>query len=67
MVFMLLMPAWALIVDVQKWMAGGSFLLVGVGALLLGVTAWMAIEGLLLWKRAKGVLEEPIPEQSQVR
>ncbi len=66
MVFMLLLPAWALATDVQKWMNGGNFLLVAVGTLLLVVTAWMALEAILLWKRAKGVLENPIPEKNRM-
>ncbi len=59
MVFMFVMPSWALITDIQRWVQGGSFLLVAVGALMLGITAWMAVEGILLWRRARGILEEP--------
>jgi carbon starvation protein len=54
---MLVMPVWALATDVQRWMAGGSWLLVAVGILMMGLTVWMFVEGLLLWRKARGVLE----------
>ncbi len=57
MIFMLVMPVWALATDVQRWMAGGSWLLVAVGILMMGLTVWMFVEGLLLWRKARGVLE----------
>ena len=56
--FMLAMPVWALWTDVGRWMAGGSWLLVAVGVLMLALTAWMFAEALLLWNRARGVLEK---------
>ncbi len=61
MAFMLVMPAWALAIDVQRWWAGGSWLLVAVAAVMLGLEAWMVIEAVLLWPRARGILEEPLP------
>lgn len=61
MVFMLIMPGWALMVDVQKWVAGGSWLLVAVGVLMLAIEAWMIVEAFLLWPKVKGVLEEALP------
>ncbi|MDX2080681.1 MAG: carbon starvation protein A [Terrimicrobiaceae bacterium] len=64
MIFMFVMPGWALASDIQRWIAGGSFLLVAVGILMLAVTVWMAVEGLLLWKRAKGVIEQPTPRKA---
>ena len=57
MVFMLAMPAWALAIDVQRWWAGGSWGLVAVAAVMLAVEAWMVVEAVLLWPRARGVLE----------
>ncbi|MBE2180646.1 MAG: carbon starvation protein A [Chthoniobacterales bacterium] len=64
MVIMLVMPAWALALDVGRWLATGSWILVAVSCLLFLVTVWMAIEGLMLWKKARGVLEAPIPDES---
>lgn len=64
MVFMFVMPGWALAMDIQRWLAGGSFFLVAVGFLMLLLTAWMAVEGMFLWRRAKGVLEPPVPAEA---
>ena len=61
MVFMLVMPAWALAIDIQRWWAGGSWALVAVAMVMLVVEAWMVVEGILLWPRVKGVLEPPLP------
>ena len=56
MLFMLAMPAWALAIDLQRWWAGGSWALVAVAALMLGVEAWMLVEAALLWPNVRGVL-----------
>jgi hypothetical protein len=61
MIFMLIMPAWALSTDVMKWLNGGSYLLVVVGVVVLAVEVWMVIEAFLLWPKVKGVLEAPLP------
>jgi len=67
MVFMLAMPVWALSIDIQRWLAGGSWMLVAVGCLMLFVTAWMALEGILLWRKVRGVMEAPLPIDRLVR
>ena len=61
MILMLVMPAWALCINISRWLDGGSLALVAVAVVMLAVEAWMAIEGLLLWGRVQGVLEEPLP------
>ena len=61
MVLMLVMPAWALGIDIQRWWAGGSWALVAVAAVMLALEAWMLIEAALLWPRARGILEPPLP------
>ncbi|MCC6580008.1 MAG: carbon starvation protein A [Phycisphaeraceae bacterium] len=59
---MLVMPAWAMITDCQRW-AGkedwSSRLLLGVAVLVLVLEAWMIVEALLLFPKIRGVLEEP--------
>jgi carbon starvation protein len=60
-VFMLVMPAWALLVQMQDWLATGSYLLVAIGVATLLLEAWMLFEAALMWPRAKGVLEESLP------
>lgn len=38
-----------------------NYLLFGIGLTVLGLQIWMIVEGLLTWRRAKGVLEETLP------
>lgn len=60
-VLMLAMPAWAMMIQVEDWWVKGSYLLVLVGVVTLILEAWMIIEALLLWRKAKGVLEPGLP------
>ncbi len=57
MIFMLIMPAWAMIVETPKWWAGGQMVLVFIAVATLALEAWMIVEAVLLWPRVKGVLE----------
>jgi len=59
MIFMIVMPFWALSLDIERWRAGGSWLLMLLGLVLLGITAWMSVEGLLLWRRIRSLSENP--------
>jgi len=43
------------------WAWQNEHLLFSVGLVILGLQAWMVVEGVLLWPRAKGVLEEALP------
>jgi carbon starvation protein len=61
MVFMLIMPAWALLTDVGRWWDKGQFVLVFVAILMLALEVWMIIEALLMWPKANGVLEKALP------
>ncbi len=60
-VFMLIMPAWAMLVQVGEWWSEGSYLLVFIAFATLALEAWMIVEALLMWPRARGVLEEALP------
>ncbi|MFN0125833.1 MAG: carbon starvation CstA family protein [Verrucomicrobiales bacterium] len=60
MVFMLVLPAWALTADLARWWEKDQFLLVGVAVLMLGLELWMIVEALLLWPQANGVLEKAL-------
>ncbi len=59
MVFMLIMPAWAMLVQLRHWSQGDnpSLALIVVAIATLALEAWMVIEAVLLWPRIKGVLE----------
>ncbi len=63
MVFMLILPAWALLYQLSDWMGAKqpNPLLIGVALITLGLEIWMLIEAVLLWPRAKGILEETLP------
>jgi len=68
-IFMLVLPAWALLYQVfvqalgseKSWIDQGNWLLVGVAAATVALEAWMLIEAALVWPKARGVLEEPLP------
>lgn len=63
MVFMLVVPAWALWVDIGRWMNGGTWVLVAVAGLMLALACWMVAEGIALWGRVKGLdAETVVPE-----
>jgi len=61
MFMMLIMPAWALLTQMQQWIAQRSFVLLAFGCVILLLQGWMMLEGLLLWNKARGVLEEQLP------
>ncbi len=62
--FMLVMPAWALLVQLfgpNGWWTTGSVLLASIGLIALALEVWMLVEAALMWPRVKGVLEETLP------
>lgn len=63
MVFMLIMPAWAMLSQLSSWIGAErpNYLLIFVAIATLALEAWMIVEAALLWPRAKGVLEETLP------
>ncbi|HAN99803.1 MAG TPA: carbon starvation protein A [Planctomycetaceae bacterium] len=74
MVLMLIVPGWALSVDLLRpetgYLASGRYLLASVAIAVLLLQVWMIVEGLLVWRRARGVIEEgylPLPPRPAVR
>ena len=65
MVLMIVLPAWALIWQMFNaetgWLPMQQYLLLGIGATVMALQIWMVVEALLMWPRAKGVLEEALP------
>lgn len=60
MFLMLLMPAWAMLHQMLfTW--SGQWHLVAFGVCILALEGWMIVEGLLTWRRARGMLEESLP------
>ena len=61
MMLMLLMPAWAITYDLMfHWIPDGNIVLSSFGLGILALQLWMIIEGVMMWRRARGVLEPPI-------
>lgn len=68
MIFMLIMPAWAMLSELPSWInpsalpdgtkPATNWVVVFVGIATLVLEAWMIIEAALLWPRVKGVMEE---------
>ncbi len=69
-VFMLAMPASAMVVQIIDWWHKGSYLLVFIAGATLALEAWMIVEAILMWPRARGILEEalpPLPKKAAAR
>ncbi len=60
-ILMILIPAWAMISQVAGWFQDGKWLLFGIGVAVELLQAWLVLEALLMWNRAKGVPPEPLP------
>jgi carbon starvation protein len=65
MIFMLIMPMWAMIWQVfvgdagnPSWLSQGNWLLVGIALVTMVLEAWMIIEAVNLFPRVKGVEED---------
>jgi carbon starvation protein len=66
MVFMLIMPLWAMLHQLfvsPGWVGTGDWVLVTIGLLTIALEVWMIIEGVLMFPRARGVLEENALDQ----
>lgn len=65
MILLILLPAWALSVQIfhpeTGWYFKQQYLLFGIGITTLALQVWMVIEALLIWPNVKGVLEEGLP------
>ena len=64
MIFMLIIPMWAMIwqvfiggADTPSWLSQGKWLLVGIAVATLVLEVWMIIEAIKLFPRAKGIIE----------
>ena len=71
MIVMVIMPAWAMLWNLFNpqtgWLQNENYLLVGFGAAILALQAWMVAEAAAAWPRAKGVLEEALPPLSEAQ
>ena len=61
MLMMLLMPAWAMAYSVfTQWLPKEKYLLVAFGLGIMALQVWIIVEGILIFPRAKGVIEESL-------
>lgn len=64
MILMVIMPVWALCWNLfsdSGWLAQGKYLLLTIGLAVLALQTWMIVEAILIWPKARGVLEEALP------
>lgn len=71
MVFMLIMPAWAMLAELPNWLQPPplpdgtvperNWTVIVIAVATLALEGWMLVEAALMWPRAKGVLEETLP------
>ncbi len=57
MLFMLVMPAWAMMIQLPEWWEGERYTLVALAAACLALETWMVIEAALMYGRVKGIPE----------
>ena len=59
MIFMLIMPAWAMLSELPAWLRAENpnWVVIGVGITTLLLEAWMLIEAAILWPKVRGVME----------
>jgi carbon starvation protein len=59
MVFMLLVPAWAMLSDLPRWLEAENpnWVVIVVGVSTLVLEGWMLVEAVILWPKVKGVVE----------
>ena len=65
MCLLLVMPAWAMLWQMFNaetgWLPKQNWLLLCMGGAIVALQIWMVVEGLLVCRKAKGVLEEALP------
>lgn len=62
MIMMMLMPCFAMMYDLtMNWIWQRNYILIAFGVGILALQAWITVEVLLVWKRARGVLETQLP------
>lgn len=65
MLMMLFLPAWAMLWNMfngeSGWLWDEKYLLFGFGVAVMALQIWMVVEAVLMFPRAKGILEEALP------
>ncbi|MCH8822562.1 MAG: carbon starvation protein A [Planctomycetes bacterium] len=63
MLFMLVMPAFAMIIQIPKWISADSpnWTVIIIAIATMALEAWMIIEAIMLWPKARGEIEQALP------
>ncbi|MFT5527486.1 MAG: carbon starvation protein [Pirellulaceae bacterium] len=61
MLAMIILPIWAMSIQMVGWYESKSWLLLGIGSGVMLLQFWMIVEAVIIWPKAKGVLEEALP------
>ncbi len=66
MLFMLVMPAAAMAINLPEWLRADepNWPIIVIGALTVVLEAWMIVEAIMLWPKVKGELETQLPPLS---
>ncbi len=59
MLFMLAVPAWAMLAELPQWIGAEhpNWVAIVVGVATLALEAWMLVEAVILWPKVKGIVE----------
>lgn len=59
MLFMLIIPAWAMLIDIPKWISSEdpNWVVIAIGSATIALEIWMLIEACIVWPKAKGLVE----------
>ena len=71
MLFMLVMPAWAMGMSLPEWInpdqGNPKWALVIIGFATMALEAWMIVEAFILWPKVRGKLEAALPPLGMAR
>ena len=56
---MLIIPAWAMLTDLPKWINSDdpNWVVIVIGISTLALEGWMLLEAVLMWPQVKGIAE----------
>jgi carbon starvation protein len=60
-IVMLIVPATALVMDAAKYIDKQQYMMAAVAILVLALEVWIVVEAILMWPKARGIMEEALP------
>jgi carbon starvation protein len=61
LVLMVVLPAIAMCMNIAQYYRDANWILFIIGVFIEILQGWMILEGLIMWRKARGVLPEPLP------